>query len=84
MDEKLILNDGTEISGHMIQSGNRLFLYMYEIGLEDAFNLLIDPERTKAIKYQRYSDSGTVKGYKRLMSISVELDGTMICASLAK
>lgn len=83
MDEKLILNDGTEIAGHLVQSG-RLFLYMYGISLEDAFNLLIDPERTKVIRWQRYSDKGTVKGYKRLMSVSIELDGTMICASLAK
>lgn len=84
MDEKLTLNDGTEIVGHIIQSGSRLILYMYEIGLQDAFDLLIDPERTKVIRWTRYGEKGTLRGYKQLMSISVERGGAMICASLAK
>lgn len=84
MDEKLILNDGTEIVGHLIQSGNRLILYMYEISLQDAFDLLIDPERTRVIKWTRYGEKGTLRGYKQLMAISVERGGAMICASLEK
>ena len=84
MEEQLMLNDGTVIPGHIIQSGDRLILYMYEIGLQDAFNLLIDPERTKVIKWTRYGEKGTLRGYKQLMAISVEMGGAMICASLAK
>lgn len=83
MNEKLTLNDGTEITGHLIETETRLFLYMYGITLAEAFNLLNDPEKTKKIVAVRYGETATVKGYKKLMSISVERDD-MISASLKK
>lgn len=83
MDEKLTMNDGTEITGHLIETEVRLFLYMYEITLSDAFALLIDPDKTKKIDWNRYGETGTVRGYRKLMSISVETND-MICASLKK
>ena len=84
MDEKLTLNDGTEVLGHIIQSGDRLILYMYEIGIQDAFDLLIDPERTKVIKWVRRDEKHTLRGFKQLTAISVERGGAMIRATLAK
>lgn len=84
MEEKLTLNDGTEIQGHMIETEIRMFMYMYGITLQEAFELLIDPEKTEKIAWERYGETGTVEGYTKLMSISVENYGTMICAGLKK
>ena len=81
--DKVIMNNGDELNGHLIETETRLFLYLFNISLSDAFGLLIDPENTKVIKWERYGAKGTVKGYKRLMSISEE-QNSMICASLKK
>lgn len=83
MDEKLTLNNGDELHGHLLETETRLFLYLYEISLADAFAELIEPENTKIIKWERYGDKGTVRGYKHLVSISEE-SGGMISASLKK
>lgn len=84
MDEKLILNDGTELTGHMIETDSRLFVYLYEITMADAFALLNDPEKTKVIKGERYGEKQTVRGYKHLCSVSEEMGGQMISGSLKK
>ena len=81
--EHLILNNGTELNGHLLETDGKLFLYMYGISLEDAFTLLIDPKNTKVIHWERYGDNGTVKGYKHLTAISEET-GDMISAVLKK
>ena len=52
MDEKLTLNDGTELTGHMVETDSRLFLYLYGITLTEAFELLNDP-RDAAVFMQR-------------------------------
>lgn len=82
MDEKLILNDGTELTGHLIETETRLFLYIYNLSLEEVFDLLKVVDNTKVIKWEQYGNRGTVRGYKKLMSISVEQD--LISASLKK
>lgn len=82
MDEKLILKDGTELRGHQIEASERLFVYIFDKTLTDVFPLLSDPEKTKVISWERYGQTGTVKGYIRLMSLSDE--NGMICASLKK
>ena len=82
MDEKLILKDGTELHGHQIETDIRLFVYIFDKTIAEVFQLLIDPEKTKTIKWERYGITGTVKGYTRLMSLSDE--NSMICASLKK
>lgn len=83
MDEKLILNDGTEIQGHLLETENRLFLYLNDITLTEAFSLLIDPRKTEYIQWERYRQTGHVYGFTKLMSISEE-EGGMICAGLKK
>lgn len=82
MNEKLTLNDGTEIAGHLLEVNERLFLYLQEISLEDAFNLLIDPENTMIIYAERYGQKTTVTGYVALYAISRE--NGQICATLRK
>lgn len=82
MEEKLILRDGTVLEGHMLETEAWLFLYIKGISLADAFRLLIEPENTKVIRAEQYGTKTTVRGYKRLCSIS---DETMqICAGLKK
>ena len=81
--EKLILNNGDELSGHLLESDGRLFIYMYGISMADAFALLIEPENTKTIHWERYGEKGTVRGYKHLKAISEETGG-MVSASLVK
>lgn len=83
MEEKLTLNDGTELQGHAIETEPRLFVYVWGKTLTEAFELLDDPEKTKKIVAERYGETQTVRGYKRLMSISDEGNG-MISASLKK
>lgn len=83
MNEKLTFNNGTEIQGHQLETETRLFLYLFGVTLEEAFDLLKVPENAKAIKWERYGQTGTVRGYKTLMSVSVE-QGGMIAASLKK
>jgi len=84
MDERLTLNDGTEIRGHLIETNGRLFLYMYEITLQEAFELLIEPENTEAIRWERNGETGTAEGYGHLYSVTEEMDGQMITAALKK
>lgn len=83
--ETLTLNDGTVLNGHLIETETRLFLYIYGNTMTEVFNLLIDPEKTKVIQAERYGAKTTVRGYKRLSSISDDngADG-MVCAGLRK
>ena len=83
MDEKLILNDGTEIKGYFIISDSRLFVYMTDISLADAFALMNDPEKTKVIKEDRYGEKTTARGFKHLYTITEESDN-MVSAALKK
>lgn len=83
MNEKLTFNNGTEVQGHQLETETRLFLYLFGVTLEEAFDLLKVSENTKVIKWERYGQTGTVRGYKTLMSVSVE-QGGIIAASLKK
>lgn len=83
MEETIKLNDGTEIRGHLLETETRLFLYLYDIRMRDAFDLLTDPKKTKYIQWKTYGAEGEVFGYTHLMSISEE-PGGMIGASMKK
>ena len=77
------MNDGTEISGHLTEVNGLLFLYMNGIGFAEAFELLIDPEKTKKIVSIQDKNETTVKGYKHLYTVTEEASG-MITAGLKK
>ncbi len=83
MDEKLTLNNGTEIAGHYLETDTRLFLYLFGTTLTSVFELLIDPENTEVIKMNRNGQESQVSGYNHLCSISEERNG-MITAGLKK
>ena len=53
MEETIKLNDSTEIRGHLAETETRLFLYLYDISMRDAFDLLTDPQKTKYIQWDR-------------------------------
>ena len=57
---------------------------MYAITLAEAFELLIDPENTATIRWERNGETGTVAGYGHLYSVTEEMDGQMITAALKK
>ena len=80
--EKITLNNGDELQGHLIETDGRLFIYLRGISLADAFSLLIVPENTRILKAEQFGKRVTVRGYKRLYSISDE-DG-QVCAGLKK
>lgn len=83
MEEKLTLNDGTELTGHLVENDSRLFVYVFDLTLAEVFELLNDPDKTKKIKAVRYGAEQVVKGYKHLCSVSEE-NSHMISAMLKK
>lgn len=80
MDDKLIFNNGTELSGYLVESTGRLFLYMRGITMREAFNMLMDPENVSSISWKRFDKEGTVTGYLKLYSITEEMNGQITAA----
>jgi hypothetical protein len=73
MQEKLILNDGTELEGHVLESGGTLYFYiLQEMTLREAFDLMDDPEKTEAITAEAYGNTKEYDGYNLLYCISLE------------
>ncbi len=71
MDEKLTLNDGTELNGYALDNGGgRLFVYLDDIEMDAAFALFYDPEKTASIRGTRYGETMTYSGYTHMQSIS--------------
>ena len=83
MDEKLILRDGTELEGHLLETETRLFVYVYNLTLAEAFEVFDDPDKTAEIEAEQYGQTKTVSGYNHMVSISEEAGG-MVSASLRK
>ena len=83
MQEKLTLNDGTELEGHAIESNGVLYIYMYNITFADVFELLIVPEKTERIDMVRYGNETVFTGYNHLFCLREE-SGGMISAGLKK
>lgn len=83
LQESLTLNDGTVLNGHALETETRLFLYIYGMTMAEVFEQVNDPEKTKKITAERYGEKQTIRGYKVLISISLETNG-MISASLKK
>lgn len=82
MDEKLILSDGTEWSGHMLESGGRLFVYVYGKNLTETFKKLNDPTKTAVIR-ETGSVEKAAEGYTHLYSVTEESEN-MTSAALRK
>lgn len=83
MSETITLNDGTILNGYCIESSGILWCYMYQVSLAEAFELLIEPVKTKKINVNRNGQKTIFTGYKHLFCIREEDDG-MISAGLKK
>lgn len=84
MDERMTLNDGTQMAGHAVEFNGQLFLYVRGgMGLADVFQALIDPESTKKITGERMGIKTVYRGYKKLTAVRDE-GGGLITAVLSK
>lgn len=82
MNETLTLRDGTQLAGHCIETDGTLWIYLEKAPLGDLFPALNDPEKTKAIRAERYGAQSEYKGYKHLFCIREEAD--QVSAGLRK
>ena len=83
MNEKMILNNGTELNGYLLDTELYLFVYVHDKTLTEVFNLLNVPENVSTIRWERGEEKGEVKGDGKLVSISVERNN-VICARFKK
>lgn len=83
MEETLTLNNGTVLSGHLIETGGNLFLYINDTDFADVFDLLNNPENVVSIEWKRPGGIGYANGYKYLHSIAKE-SATLVTAMLRK
>lgn len=72
--EVLILNDGTEITGHILDNGDGIMIFVYLDGktVVEGVTLFSDPEKTKKITANRYGEVRVYEGYTELWSASHE------------
>lgn len=85
MDQKLELNDGTElVDSYAIEAGGVLWVYCYAgISFGDLFALLNDPEKTGTITMTRAGTETEFNGYDELFCIRKE-DVNFISAGIRK
>ena len=75
--EILTLNDGTELDGYVIEDGIFLWVYLNNMRMATGGPLLMDPEKTKVIKANRYGEKATYTGFDHLHCISEENNGQL-------
>ena len=75
MQEKLTLNDGTELSGHAIVDGLFLYVYLNNITLTASFPIMNDSGKTAKIAENQNGQITEYTGYTHLKSISEESGG---------
>ena len=81
---ELTLNDGTVLENSSAILNGDLFLYMNGHGLQEVFNLLINPDNTTVIIFTQVNgEEITFTGFSRLISVRDE-DNGLITAVLRK
>jgi len=85
MEEKLILNDGTEYEGYCLPDTDILILYIKGgQTITDVYPVLSDKKKTQIITYKNASGKEIpFTGYIHLVAIREEVDGT-ITANMKK
>ena len=84
MGEKLTLNDGTVLADASAIMAGVLFLYMSNMTLKKAFELLIDPEKTRRIVYTAVNgEEKAFENYTRLDAVRNE-GGGLVTAVLGR
>lgn len=80
----LTLNDGTVLENSSAILSGDLFLYMNGHGLQEVFNLLINPNKTTVIIFTQVNgEEIKFTGFSRLISVRDE-DNGLITAVLRK
>jgi hypothetical protein len=83
-EEKLTLNNGVVLEHSNAAISGDLFLYMYDHGIKEVFDLLIDPANTAKIIYTQVNGTDvTFTGFTRLLAVRDE-DVGLITAVLRK
>ena len=75
--ETLVFANGQSFTGHCLETGGKLWLYLQNVSLTEAFQTLCDPENTQSIRAVRYGKETVVTGYNHLFCVSEESDGAM-------
>ena len=83
MEETIRLSDGTVMSGNVIESDGRLYVYLNDTTLVAAFPLLANAEKTAVMVATQYGEETTYRGYSHLTAISEE-DRGMVSAVMKK
>ena len=83
MQEKLILNDGTEITGYCLKDGTQLTLYMPGKTIAEMCPYLSDQTKTVKIIHKNDGKEYTYNNFTHLFSMMEYPDG-MLTAGLKK
>ena len=75
--ETLAFANGQSFTGHCLETGGKLWLYLQNVSLTEAVPTLCDPENTLSIRAVRYGKETVVTGYNHLFCLSEESDGTV-------
>ena len=81
MNDRLTLNNGTELRGHARETRTGLYLYVFGKTLAEAYALLAG--NTQEIHSDENGERNTFRGYTHLKAISEEIGG-MVCAVLIR
>ena len=79
--EKLILNDGTELSGHALELDGILWMYLNATDLPTGYAYMSSPEKTRKIVAMQDGECREYAGYNHLFCIREE-SGGMLSAGL--
>ena len=72
MADKIILNDGTELTGSAIKDNDILWLYVENDTFVGVFNNLSNQDKTSIIKVHEYGVTNKHIGYTHLFSLREE------------
>ena len=75
--ETLEFANGQSFTGHCLETGGKLWLYLQNVSMADAFQTLCDPENTQSIRAVRYGKETILTGYTHLFCVSEENDVTV-------
>jgi len=83
MNEKITLNDGTELYGWAEEENGNLYVYVYGKTFQEVYDLMTDPEKTEKIVSKRVKGTYTYENFTHMISIT-EVDDHFIAVTQAR
>lgn len=83
MDQTLRLNDGSIYAGYANENRGKMWVYLLNITLADAYIFLSDPQKMSEVVSTEYGTENIITGYTHLSCISEE-SGNMVSAVMLK